>query len=232
MLKTTNLIGFGAGGSAAVVPPIPTTALVHHWIADTGITGSAPVTAWTDGIGSRDLVHATDGPSLEASQIDGFSSLRFNGTDDKLQEATGNLAQPIHVFLVMNQISWTITETIFGETTDVNNPSLVTSGTTPNIKINGTGTETSGATVGTWHLVGAYFNGASSYTSVDGTDTSAAGSITSVFSGGVSIGARGATAFSNVEFAEIAVYSSERLTTELGLIEAYFAAKFPTLSIT
>jgi len=217
----------------SVSPPleIPTTALVHHFRSDLGVTDSSGVTDWEDQVGSRDLAEGTNKPALVASQIDGHASIRFDGTNDKLQDSSGNLAQNFHLFTVLNQISWSGGKHIIGETTDVSNPALEQAGSSPNIKVNSSGTQNTAATIGDWHLVGVFFNGSSSYIAVDGTESGVAGDITAAFSGGLSIGCRGATAFANVEFAEIAIYSSERTSADLAGIEAYFADRYPSIDI-
>ena len=226
------------GGSPPL--PIPTTALTNHFRSDLGVTysesglGLLIVSAWADQVGSRDLSEGTNKPTLVASQIDDHASIRFDGTNDRLQDSSGDMAQGFHLFTILNQISWNDAaggSMIIGETTDVNNPALKQAGSTPNIKINTTGTENTAATIGDWHLVGAYFNGSSSYIAVDGTETGAAGNITAAFSGGLSLACRAATAFANVEFAEVAIYSSERTGTALADIEAYFADRYPSISI-
>ena len=227
-------LGLGIVSAAAFVPEIPTTGLTNHYLSGTGVTESSSlVSAWADQVGSRGLAEATNKPTIVASQIDGYPSIRFDGVNDILKDTSGNKAQGFHVFMVLNQISWTANDHVFSESTDVFNPALEQQTTSPQLAINGSAASaTGGATLGTWSLIGTYFSGTSSYVQVNGTKGTVGGGTPNDFSGGIALGGRGASvACSNVEFAEVAIYSSERTGTPLDDIEAYFAAKYPTLSI-
>lgn len=228
MLSVTQLSGFGT--VASVPLEILTDDLVHWYKSDVGVTDSSGVTEWADQVGGRDLTESTNKPALVTGQIDGYSSIRFDGSNDKLQDSSGNLNQPVHVFMVINLITWANAKTIFGESSDFLNPELRFGTTgTPAIRIASTGTEID-ASIGDWHLIDAFFSGSASYCTVDGTGSGAAGNVSSAFTGGISLANRGAS-FSNVEFAEVAIYSSEQTSTDLATVEAYFAGRYPTLSI-
>mgnify|MGYP003676352823 FL=1 len=224
------------GGSPPL--PIPTTALTNHFRADLGVTDSSGVSAWADQVGSRDLSESTNKPALVASQIDGHASIKFDGTNDRLQDSSGNIAQGFHLFTIIKQLDWSQSDVLIGETTDYFNPGLAqvassSSGggsVSPNINIQLSGPPNTALVLDEWHLVGAYFSGSASYLAVDGTETGTGG-IDSIFTGGLSLACRGATAFTEVEFAEVAIYSSERTGTALADIEAYFADRYPSISI-
>lgn len=222
----------GVIGGAGAPADLPTTGLVHHWLPDTGVTESGGlVSQWADQVGSRDFAEATNKPTLVASQIDGYSSIRFDGTNDRLNDTSGNFTQPLHVFIVMNQISFTSGDVIFGESGNVNNPDLKQEGASPNLSGPGSTPDNADCTVGTWHLVDWYCDGASSEITVDGGTAATGGTVSSAFTGGLALANRGGTAFGNVEFAEIAIYSSQQTGSTLTEIEDYFAGKYSTLSI-
>ena len=231
------------GGSPPL--PIPTTALTNHFRSDLGVTysesglGLLLVSAWADQVGSRDLSEGTNKPTLVASQIDDHASIKFDGTNDRLQDSSGNIAQGFHLFTIIKQLDWSQSDVLIGETTDYYNPGLgqVASSSSaggsvsPNINIILSGAPNTALVLDEWHLVGAYFNGSSSYLAVDGTETGVGGDVTAIFTGGLSLACRGSTAFTEVEFAEVAIYSSERTGTALADIEAYFADRYPSISI-
>jgi hypothetical protein len=238
MLNVTSMIGGGAGVSG--VPDLPTTNLVHHWHTGAGVTGS-PVSQWNDQVGSRHLAEATNMPSLEADQINGYDSIRFDGSNDQLSETTGNLDRPIHTFCVLNVITWVSSDKILSYATSGSpyGSELATTASSPEINIVcGVDIGRSGElAVGTWGLVHYWLpadGDSTGFLSInDGSENSfgndpADGGSRPMAKGGLAMGATVAygSSWGNTEFAELALYSAEQAGAALTQALAYFKGKY------
>ncbi len=217
-----------------LIPPViflPTDIanLVAWYRADLGVTKSSDlVSQWDDQSGnSRNVTEATNKPLWVDSLVNGYPAIRFDGTNDKLQEAGGTVSQPIHFFMVANQVSWSINDSFFAGTGG-SSTSLIQNATTPKIRLTqGTSAdELSGMTLGTFFLVHGIANGASTALSLnDG--SSVGGTISSGgFVTGLGLGSEGGGQFSNVEIAEFMYYSAAITGANLIRIKNYLNNRY------
>ena len=201
-----------------LAPPLPNP---MFWLrsdlntyTDTGLTTAAVndadvVKGWGDLSGNaRNATEATNPPILKLNQINGFPSVRFDGTNDRLT-ATFTLNQPYSVYIVVKQITWTSNDAFLaGQTGD--NYSLIQSAASPNIRNwagAGTSTQNGDLAVGSWGIVANIFDSAG-WIRVNAGSTAGSISPTTADRGGMTIGAHPApTSFCNMEIAELLLYN-------------------------
>ena len=216
----------GAAGSAGGYPDLPTTNLIHHWDAALGLTkdGGNNLSQWDDQIGSADWAQDGDTPLWVAGAVNGLPSIRFDGTDDSLDHSTA-MNVPMHIFMVLNQISWSSSDIIMDEPAGDFELSQRTSTPQIGFGLDGTPSNVSLA-VGTWGLIHFLNQSTVAFISVnDGGETAVSGNTSN--SAGLNLGAKRTDArFSNIEVAEIAVYSAEVTGSPLTDARGYFEGKF------
>lgn len=151
------------------------------------------------------------------AQIVGRASILFDGTADYLKTNAFTLNQPTIVLIAFKQVSWTGNEYI----TDGNGTSSMTIQqitATPSIRLlaSASGAATNGnLAVGSYGVVAAVFNGASSSLQVNLT-TPTTGDPGSTNAGGFTLGASAApSAYSNIQVLECILVPSALSTTQI-----------------
>lgn len=189
------------------------------------ITG-AGVSQWSDASGNgRHLVQSVDA-RRPALQSDG--TILFDGVDNYL-DATFTLAQPVTVYALMNQVSWTGGEYIFDGIT-INTMAALQSasgggGASPAITqyAGGWGAEdATNMTVGAYRALCMVFSGASSLIQV-GSNAPATGNAGTSSPGGFTIGWDGdqAGGASNIRVKEIMIFAQAHNAAQRAAIIAY-----------
>jgi len=185
-----------SGGSAATATNDP----VGEWVDQSG-NGNSPT-------------ESTNKPTLQLSQVNGYPSVRFDGTNDVLTK-TFTLDAPFNYFLVMKQISWTSNDDIIcGGSGDNFSFFQRTSSPTMGIwKGDSSGFNNSDLSIGTWGIVQVRMGtGAGNEVGIKvnaGTMSSSGTNAPSLARGGVTIAAHpGPNSFANVEFARILLYNT------------------------
>lgn len=177
----------------------------------TGVTSAGGFASkWDDYSGNaRHLVQGTgtNQPAYSAGVITG------DGADNFLRTAAFTFDQPSTVVAIMRQDSWTLDDSVWDGATALNRRRMYTPGSTPNMTMyaGGVGPANAGATIGTWRVVKAFYNGASSTLNVDnGVD--ATGNAGTNTASGLTLLADGQatpTAYGAESFAEVILISGE-----------------------
>ena len=243
MLNVTSMIGGGAGISAVGFPSISGERFRYR--ADLGITkdGSDLVSEWQDQSGNDDhLTDVNDKPPLWVdAQVNGHPVVRFDGAG--YTSPTGQVLQVIdvpaggnetHLFMVVNQVSWTLYDEILGWGYPGYNSNFVQRGSTPQLAGRG-GLPNDFITppsLGTFFLAYTHYDGTTaSYIALnDGSPVS--GSSTPPFGTGVYTqftlgGARALNYNSNIELAEVVVYDGVKvIDDDLTALKDYFNTRY------
>lgn len=222
------------GGAGAVAFPDSISNLVIRYRADQGITlNGSDVSQWDDLAGNADHLTqstANDQPLYNATGSPaGDGSVTFDGSTEGMDSgAFASQTQPgPHVFLVVKQLAWGNGDRLF---TSGDGMVVDQSSGTPKIgqKAEGAAGNHITATIGTWYLVQAYFNGSSSFMErnddgvIGPSNTGAGASFTTITVGREP----NASNDCNVEFAEILMYSGEVTGGDLADLKAYFASRY------
>lgn len=162
------------GSSVSMFTPSDISGLVNWYDGNVG-WDTSPIGSWVDQ--SPNVYTVTQGtagnkPTLTASSYNGHTTVDFDGTDDQLSVASGTLAQPNTVFIVVNPDRITGTNCIFDSTaTAISAVRIFNS----NYELH-SGTQMFGgaATVGQTDIVIGEFNGASSKIFINSGSTAAA----------------------------------------------------------
>lgn len=180
------------------------------------VTG-AGVSTWADKSGnSRDLLQGTD-TNRPALQSDG--SILFDGVDNYLKCNAFTLNQPTTIYLLMKQITWTAYDAFCdGNTNGTLNVYQFGPTQSPEIGLYAGSAEVannSNLPLGSYGVVAAVFNGASSLLQVNST-TATTGNPGSVNAGGFILGANATpTAYTNVQVKEVIIYAAAHTTAQL-----------------
>jgi hypothetical protein len=219
-----------------LVPPLPSPMLwlrsdMELYQSDGGaasVLDTDVVGKWGDISGNaRHALEATNKPILKLNQINGLPSIRFDGTNDKLQAAFV-LGAPFSLYLVVNQISWTSNDCLAaGQTGD--NFSLLQSASSPNIRNwggSGTSTENADLAVGVWGIVSNVFATGSGIRVNNGTQST--GLTASVADrGGLTLAAHPTpSSFGNIELAEVLLYSGAHTSGNETTVFNYLSARY------
>lgn len=127
---------------------------------------------WDDMSGNgRNLVQATGGfqPAFVAGALNGLGSLTFDGADDKMVTAAFSRPQPSMVYLLIKQVTWSLTDGFIDDLTPYN-ANMTTAIATPQIALYAggpTSCNNSDAAVGVWLVMSIKFAGASSFIRVN-----------------------------------------------------------------
>lgn len=184
------------------------------------------VSRWNDFSGNNNhLIQATNSkrPGYRTSQVNGKPAIVFDGVDDVLQ-ASFTLNQPATYLFIVNQITWTINKALmdgYSGEQEVFQGSAATpqialyAGTSAAVNTN--------LTVGTYALVIATFNGASSELQVNNT-TATTGNAGAQNPGGLTLGGHytGSSFCANAGFGECLVYNKVLSATEISKLKKYF----------
>ena len=248
MFGTNQLSGFG-GGSAGVDRGEPPNGDLEYWFrADLGVTTATGVRAWQSqnppggSAGTDSLEQATSGkqPAYDATgtvgTLAGAGFITGDGTDDVLRHADFDVgAQPIHIFLVFNPVSWTSDEHILtGITTPLlirqswhsYSPSYDGGAVAEKVELVSGDYPRGGQEFanGEWHLAGAFFNGTASTLQRDDQTAVAADSLnTSGIIDGLSLFSNppDTSGYGNVSIAEILIYSAAQAGGDLTAVKNY-----------
>ena len=129
----------------------------------------------------------------------------FDGSDDSMRtNATEHaLVQPIFVYLLFKQITWTNTDMIFDGTT-LNTTYMHQANASPKLRVSaGTPSDYDSLTLDTWGIARVYFNGANSKFIINN-NVPITGNFGSNNMAGLQLGARGGPAlFGHIQVAEI-----------------------------
>lgn len=215
--------------------PIPARTLIatdgHTWgwyiyTDEASITkdGSDRVSEWADTLDSgHDLLQATeaDMPVVNANGV------LFDGANDRIYTANATLEQPMFVYMVVKQVTWTEYDFIL-QGLNVTTPYIQQFGTTPNI-VAGAGTDSSPSTdmtLNTYVIIRALYNGANSKFIVDAHDP-ITGNFGTGHSDGICIanittGGYGA----NIEVKELIIRTEADTSGDEATIYNYLKAKY------
>lgn len=229
-----QIVGTGTVG-APPFTPLDLPDLIAWYRADElALSDNDPVATWDDLSGNGNhLTQATSGlrPILKTAIIDSKAVVRGDATDDMLQD-TFTLNQPAHVFIVCkyrNTHSGSNDTAFDGGGNNqmrlFRNSSvkmyLYAGGFGPNFD----------TTPQNWHLYSCFYNGASSYLTVDN-GTPATGDVGANNPGGLTFNTTGnGLEPGAVDSAEIIVCSAEVTGSDLTDLVGYFAAEYPTLGL-
>ncbi len=234
MLMVNQLNGFGVG-SVAAFSPLDITGC-QLWVkSDTGVTdaGGGACSSWADQSGnSRDLTEGTNRPSIQTNQVNGYSGIRFDGSNDKLSTPTFTLNQPFTVFSALKVITNTNARRAYGANAGASGTTLVLRGGTT-VQINDSSSGSDGAsasmTSGTYYIVKLIGNGTSSVLALNnGSDNTSGTNVDDPLVSAVAfqLGCQNGASFANVEFAEVIVYNSAVSGANLTSLLSYFQSRY------
>lgn len=211
-------VSTGLGAPAGFVP---SGSPAGWWAADqiTGLSDGDPVGTWPDLSGNNNhLVQAVGAskPTYKTGIQNGLPILRFDGLNDFIGPATFAMTQPETVFVVLKQTTWTLDDApIDGSTMYM---ILAQRATTPRFSIYGAawGCENSALAIGSFGILTALWNGASSYIRINGGNQVTGNAGAGFDGGGIMAGRRhdvGAFYFDG-DIAEIVAYNSNETPTD------------------
>jgi len=119
---------------------------------------------WDDqGAGGHDILF-TNNPSIISGATPLRDAVRFNGTDESGQVATPAINQPSTCYIVLNQITWTVGDRVFGDGVNFNFRILFQDTATPNLSGHaGSQVSTSpDLALGTWGVIMILYDGVNS----------------------------------------------------------------------
>lgn len=230
--------GFGRLGAPASLADAPTKApnqvsnLALWLVADQGVTkdGSNLVGTWADQSGN--LISATEltnKPLWVNSLVNGKPVIRFDGVDDKLLSTDFALSQPFFVFAVWRDLTLVSGNVVIGFDNDasaVTTPRLAQTGT--QIRPQGNSLNGSGINTDTtsFHLWRCLFSGTSTSIALNNGSPVNSGADLSGGTDGLSLGARFSNLFTNVEIAEVAIYSIAPSGADFQGLLQYFKSRY------
>jgi hypothetical protein len=188
------------------------------------------VSTWADSLGSgHDLVQAT---TTYQPDWDSVSGITFDGGDEFLKTAyiSNDVVSPMHVYLVMKQISWGEIHFIF-DGNDNNSFTITQFTPSPTIAgFNGTWQDppSSDLAVGDWGIVRVLFSGVTSHMTVDGHDqiTCNMGNGTTIINGWTLGSEANGTNPSNISVKELIVRNIGDTASDETDIYNYLKAKY------
>jgi hypothetical protein len=208
---------FGANGIAGLGP-----AAWFRYGTGITITGSG-VSQWDDQSGNgRHLLQATD---ANRPQKQADSSILFDGVAYFLKCNAFTLPQPVSLYLLMKQVTWTAGTGIC-DGNAVSTGLLINRTASPQFALNvGADAAINGnLAVGSYGVVAAQFNGASSSLQINNT-AATTGNPGSTAMGGFTLGARGSnTVFANIQAKEAILFAAAHDATQRARVINYLAA--------
>ncbi len=215
----TFLMGMAVRNDGAVHISDMTPAAWYRYAQGQTIAGGG-VSVWADRSGnSRDMAGSVG--QRPVVQTDG--SLLFDGVDDVMKPTGFTLNQPVSVYLLMKQVTWTADDFIIdGDTQDT--MVIYQNLTTPRLRAyaGAFSAENANLAVGAYGVVQGVFNGASSVLQVDAT-TAITGNFGATNPGGITLGAGGSSAigWSNIQVKEVIVFNAAHSATQREFMRAY-----------
>lgn len=178
---------------------------------------------WPDQSGnSRDMT-LYNTPTVNAD-----GSVTFNGTNQYGKTAAFTLNQPITLYLVVKQISWTVNDSICdgNANTDMR---IYQSATTPGIKLQANSAplaENANLAVGAYGIVTGIWSGAASSLQVNAT-TATTGDPGSNGAGGFTLGSQGdgLGTYSNIQVKEAILFAAAHDAGQRATVRNYLAAR-------
>jgi hypothetical protein len=196
----------------------------------TGLNNGDPVATWPDISGNgRNAIQAAAGqrPLYMTGIANGLPVVRFDGVDDTMRTALFGLVQPEHVFTVFQQRDAVGAGTfIDGDGPDSMTVSHQNAIAETRIFAGGV-VLTIASDLVDFHTWTCLFNGAGSLLRQDG-GGEVSGNIGASNANRVRFGSRGVDRFSNVDIAEVIIYSDAKPAGEQAEVEAYLISKYAT----
>jgi hypothetical protein len=202
--------------------------------ADLGITKDASnnIATWADQSGNaRDLTEGTNQPTWVASGVNGQPIVRFSGPASAVQLVSPSftLGQPVHIFMVVQQDTWGSNDRLFSGNAS-NSMAILQGDSSPLVKqFNGsTFVNSVSATLDTWFLLQSYWSSTASFQRlnaaavVSGGDGGSGG----ILGGFVLDNRQGGDTASDVDVAELAIYSAQVTGASLDALMAYFRTRY------
>lgn len=191
--------------------------------ADLGLSD----TLWEDKKNSYDFT-LTGTPTITSNAINGHDALLLDGVNDRGTTLTMGLAQPFTYYIVFKQVSWTDGEHIIGGTNSTTSGTLIQSTSSPNF--GGSAGSPSGLTndlpIGTYGVVTAVWNGASSLIQVNDS-TAITGDFGASNPAGIIIGDRpSGSRNSNIEIAYIVIRNTADDSSTRTLFKNFLIERF------
>lgn len=192
------------------MPILPITAnRVAHYLYGHGITSASDlVSRWDDASGSGNPLLQATGTNQPLRMPD--NSILFDGVDNFLKTAAFTLNQPVTIYILFRQVTWTSTDTVFDG--DASNTGvLYQTGVTPNLEIfaGASPSPITDLALNTYGIVVSVFNGVSSVVQLN-QNTPITGNVGASNMGGFTLGVRGDTTTgpSNIQVKEVILYSA------------------------
>ena len=236
MLNVTSMIGGGAGISAVAFPSI--SGERFRFRADLGITkdGSNLVSNWADQSGNGDdIAEATNKPLYVANLVNGQPAIRFDGSNDVLSNSSVTGFGDTHIYMVINQVSWTSGRYICRLRKSGDSHSIQQLSSTPRIQHGGDALDTNECippSLGTFFLLNSRHDGATTSFNQINNDTAVTGGDPGSVNSGLTLIFLGANhtpaAFSNIEVAEWVIYADAGTITgsDDTALKNYFNARY------
>ena len=231
------MIGLGLGLSPAFAgrfsPRIDSPAAWYE--SSQGVTSSLTlVSQWSDISGNnRHLLQASAGqkPIVLPNLINGFPAIRFDGVDDYLKATAFTLNQPETMFLVFKNITYG-TSGVHDIVADGNTAGSMTVGSilaaSTGISAGSAIAVAQGINNGVYGVSCFRWNGASSFIRNNGVEIKT-GNVGANNAGGLTLGALGNnTRATNIEVAELIIFSTAISTSQIQDIEGELKLKYGT----
>jgi hypothetical protein len=200
------------------------------WVeSDQGITIVTGVSQWDDLSGNSNHLSQAAGtrqPTVVAAALNGIQGIQFDGTSDLMAAPAFTRTAPSTVFLVVRPDSWTANDFLF-ESGTAGSFSCFQRTATPNIAItSGVNLDNGNLAVGSFALLTAIFNGASSVSQVQSTAESN-GDTGAGAANGFTLGARATTTgFSNITVMLAVVVDGVVSVANRDLMKSYVLGKY------
>jgi hypothetical protein len=218
MLRVALGLGLARWGRRGAVCRLPAAGLLadydpDKWKRVTLVSGAVSALAPERGAWPA-LVQNTAGdrPLYNAAGLAGYATVTFDGVSDYLKTALFAVSQahPFTVYLVMRQISWTAADVFMDGNVNGSN-GVRQFGTAPQILMRSGGVQgapTAGPAIGTWAVLVAVFNGATSSLRIN-LGTAAAQAVAATNLDALTLGRLGGTAgsFAHWEMARAGFFS-------------------------
>jgi hypothetical protein len=179
---------------------------------------------WDDQSGNaRHFTEATNPPTLNPTSINGHPAYEGDGVNDIFRGVAFVLAQPVWIWMVVRQDTWTLGDRITGFSSGATGPAIVTNGSSPTVAIFAGSTVGANAnlTVGDAKFVMALFNGASSYLEIGATRTTGNAGANGITSAMAVFG--GTTQFCDMSLAAYGIYGAEPTAGEITALKTWAA---------
>ena len=226
------MLGMGLSLTIASAAPqgavIPIAGLVADWNADS-LSAGALSTNWVDAVGSKTLVPTASPVVSNATIISKSHNLiTFDGTTQLCTNSTLTMAQPMDIWLVLKQVSWTgASNTILsgrgGSDLEFNQHTA-----TPKIALfagSAYTADNAGLAVGSWGIAQVSANGASSKVVINNSTTSTGSPGAAGINAGFTLGAL-STFFTNIAVSRLLFYDASNGSYSASAVYTALAALY------